>query len=499
MNVFPEYEQYDGLGLAEMVRTKQVTPAELVEAAIQRLERHNPRLNAVVYSLYDQARTAAQGRLPDGPFRGVPFLLKDLIATVAGVPTGCGNRLLKNLPATHDSELVERFKAAGVIILGKTNTPEFGLVPYTEPEATGVTHNPWDLARSPGGSSGGSAAAVAARLVPLASGGDGGGSIRNPASCCGVFGLKPTRGRNPTGPDAGEIWRGFVVEHVLTRTVRDSAAMLDATAGADIGAPYPAPPPARPFLDEVTAGHSKLRIAFTSRPFLGQNVHDDCVQGLLSTVSLLRQLGHELIEDAPRIDAEPFAVAFLTVVAAECRADIEWAAGLAKHRPSLGDFETATYALGLLGQALSASDYANASRQLQVAAREIGRFSERYDVLLTPTLAQPPVLIGALQPSGSERLLLKLIGTLNAGWLLKSPKLLKPLAAKTFDYIPYTPIFNVTGQPAMSVPLHWNAAGLPIGMHFVGRFGDEATLFRLAGQLERARPWFDRAPPGLGS
>jgi len=499
MNVFPEYEQYDGLGLAEMVRTKQVTPAELVEAAIQRLERHNPRLNAVVYSLYDQARTAAQGRLPDGPFRGVPFLLKDLIATVAGVPTGCGNRLLKNLPATHDSELVERFKAAGVIILGKTNTPEFGLVPYTEPEATGVTHNPWDLARSPGGSSGGSAAAVAARLVPLASGGDGGGSIRIPASCCGVFGLKPTRGRNPTGPDAGEIWRGFVVEHVLTRTVRDSAAMLDATAGADIGAPYPAPPPARPFLDEVTAGHSKLRIAFTSRPFLGQNVHDDCVQGLLSTVSLLRQLGHELIEDAPRIDAEPFAVAFLTVVAAECRADIEWAAGLAKHRPSLRDFEAATYALGLLGQALSASDYANASRQLQVAAREIGRFSERYDVLLTPTLAQPPVLIGALQPSGSERLLLKLIGTLNAGWLLKSPKLLKPLAAKTFDYIPYTPIFNVTGQPAMSVPLHWNAAGLPIGMHFVGRFGDEATLFRLAGQLERARPWFDRAPPGLGS
>ena len=499
MNVFPEYEQYDGLGLAEMVRTKQVTPAELVEAAIQRLERHNPRLNAVVYSLYDQARTAAQGRLPDGPFRGVPFLLKDLIATVAGVPTGCGNRLLKNLPATHDSELVERFKAAGVIILGKTNTPEFGLVPYTEPEATGVTHNPWDLARSPGGSSGGSAAAVAARLVPLASGGDGGGSIRIPASCCGVFGLKPTRGRNPTGPDAGEIWRGFVVEHVLTRTVRDSAAMLDATAGADIGAPYPAPPPARPFLDELTAKPGKLRIAFTSRPFLGQNVHDDCVQGLLSTVGLLRQLGHELIEDAPRIDAETFAVAFLTIVAAECRADIEWAAGLAKHRPSLRDFEAATYALGLLGQALSASDYANASRQLQVAAREIGRFGERYDVLLTPTLAQPPVLIGALQPSGSERLLLKLIGTLNAGWLLKSPKLLKPLAAKTFDYIPYTPIFNVTGQPAMSVPLHWNAAGLPIGMHFVGRFGDEATLFRLAGQLERARPWFDRAPPGLGS
>jgi amidase len=336
-------------------------------------------------------------------------------------------------------------------------------------------------------------------MVPLASGGDGGGSIRIPASCCGLFGLKPTRGRNPTGPDAGEIWRGFVVEHVLTRTVRDSAAMLDATAGPDIGAPYPAPPAARLFLKEVTAEPGRLRIAFTSHPFLGQNVHDDCVQGLLSTVNLLQQLGHEVVEDAPRIDGEAFAVAFLTVVAAECRSDIEWAAGLAKHRPVLRNFEAATYALGLLGKALSASDYANATRQLQVAAREIGRFAERYDVLLTPTLAQPPVPIGSLQPSGSERLLLKLIGSVNAGWLLKSPKVLKPLAAKTFDYVPYTPAFNVTGQPAMSVPLHWNADRLPIGMHFVGRCGDEATLFRLAGQLERARPWFDRAPPGLVS
>ena len=275
--------------------------------------------------------------------------------------------------------------------------------------------------------------------------------------------------------------------------------MLDATADADIGAPYPAPPPARPFLNEVTAEPGKLRIAYTSRPFLGENVHADCLQGLQSTVNLLRGLGHELIEDAPRIDEDAFAVAFLTIVAAECRVDIEWAAGLAKHRPSLRDFEAATYALGLLGRALSASNYAQASRQLQVAAREIGRFCERYDLLLTPTLAQPPVLTGSLQPSGSERLLLNLLGRLNAGWLLKSPKVLKPLAAKTFEFIPYTPLFNVTGQPAMSVPLHWNAAGLPIGMHFVGHFGDEATLFRLAGQLERARPWFDRAPPGLAS
>lgn len=312
--------------MAELVRTKQITAGELVQEAIIRIEKHNPRLNAVIHTMFDQALTAAQGPLPDGPFQGVPFLLKDLISTYAGVPTSCGNRLLKNLPADHDSELVRRLKAAGLVVLGKTNTPEFGLVPFTEPEAFGVTRNPWDLSRSPGGSSGGSAAAVAARMTPMASGGDGGGSIRIPASCCGLFGLKPTRGRNPTGPDFGEFWRGFVVEHALTRSVRDSAALLDATAGDDIGAPYPAPPPNRPFLEEVTTEPGRLRVAFTATPFLGHEVHNDCLMGLQAAIEILKQLGHEVVEDAPQIDREIFGVDFLTIVGAECRADMEWAA-----------------------------------------------------------------------------------------------------------------------------------------------------------------------------
>jgi len=497
MATFPEFHKFDGLGLAELVRTRQVAPADLVEEAISRIEARNPKLNAVVYKLYDQARMTAKGDLPDGPFRGVPFLLKDMHATVKGVPTSSGTRMLKDVPQPHDSEIVRRYRAAGVIILGKTNVPEFSLMPYTEPEAFGPTHNPWDLSRTPGGSSGGSAAAVAARLVPLSGGADGGGSIRIPASCCGVFGLKPTRGRTPTGPDIGDIWRGFAQEHVLTRSVRDSAAMLDAIAGSDVGAPYWAPPQQRPYLQEVTTEPGRLRIAFTSQPFLGHKVHPDCQKGLQATVHSLEQLGHELVEAAPQIDREAFAIAFLTMIAAETRDEMDWAASLAGRQASFADFETGTSALALIGQATSAGDYAKALNYLMAAARGVGRFFEDYDVLLTPTLAQPPVPTGSLQPSGAERFMIGLIGRLNAAWVLNALGIIKPLAGKTFDFMPYTPLFNATGQPAMSVPLYWNEAGLPIGMHFVGRFGDEATLFRLAGQLERAQPWFDRAPAGF--
>ena len=496
MNAFPDFHKYDGLGLAELVRTRQVTPQELVEEAIGRIESLNPRINAVVQKMYDRARSAAQGDLPEGPFKGVPFLLKDLISMVAGVPTGSGNRLLLKIPAAHDSEIVRRYKRTGAIILGKTNTPEFGIVPYTEPEVFGPTLNPWDLDRTPGGSSGGSAAAVAARMVPLAGGGDGGGSIRIPASCCGLFGLKPTRGRTPTGPDIGEAWRGFAVEHVITRSVRDSAAMLDAIAGPDVGAPYIAPPPLRPFLQEVNTEPEPLRIAFTAHPLLGRTVHGDCRKGLETTVELLRQLGHEVVEATPGVDGEACAVAFLTIVAAEVRADVEWAARSAGREPRASEFEGATYALGLLGKAIGASEYAGAARFLQATAREVGRFFEHCDILLTPTLSQPPVPVGALQPSGAERALMNIVNRLNAGWLLKALGVIKATAAKTFDFIPYTPLFNVTGQPAMSVPLHWTDEGLPVGMQFVGRLGEEGALFRLAGQLERARPWFDRCPEG---
>lgn len=496
---FEEYERYDGLALAELVRRREVTAEELLDAAIARIDERNPALNAVTRRMYDEARRTLARGTPTGPFGGVPFLLKDLLAMYAGVPTSAGNRVLAKIPVPEDSEIVRRYKAAGLVILGKTNTPELGLVPFTEPEAFGATRNPWDTTRSPGGSSGGSAAAVASRIVPLAGGGDGGGSIRIPASCCGVFGLKPSRGSTPTGPMYGELWRGFVVEHVLTRSVRDSAAILDAIEGADVGAPYSAPARERPLLDEVSTEPRRLRVAFTAKPLLGDHVHDDCRRALDDAVRLLTDLGHDVIEDAPEFDGEAFAIAFVTVVAAETRAELTNAARLIGRPLRRADVELATWVLGMFGEAESAADYARAVNFMQLAGRIVGRFLERYDVLLTPTLADPPPLIGALQPSSMERRAMRVIAGLGADWLLNALDLLGPIAKRTLSFIPYTPISNVTGEPAMSVPLYWNSAGLPVGVHFATRLGGEPLLFQLAGQLERARPWFDRAPPAIGT
>ncbi|HSO12338.1 MAG TPA: amidase [Anaerolineales bacterium] len=492
---FSEYGKYDGLGLAELVRKKKVSPGELVEEAISRIETHNPKLNAVVYKLYEQARAKAKGKLPDGPFLGVPFLMKDLLASLEGVPTSNGNKLWRNVPATVTTSMAERWEDSGVIVVGKTNTPEFGLTPYTESDSLGPACNPWDTSCTTGGSSGGSGAAVASRMVPLASGGDGGGSIRIPSSACGLFGLKPTRGRTPTGPIIGEAWNGFAIEHVLTRSVRDSAAMLDATKGPDVGAPYVIPE-AGPFLKEVSKKPGKLRIAFSTKPMLGKNVHADCVRGVEETVALLKQLGHEVVEDTPVINGEEFSYRFLTVLAGQIRADIEDAAEMAGKKVSVDDFDVSTFGIGLFGTILKASDYARSMRYLQSVSREIGRFFENYDALLTPVLNQPPVKIGALKPSAGELSQIKLIAKTGQTWILDAMGIIKPLAAQTYEFIPWTPVFNVTGQPAMSVPLHWNDEGLPIGMHFVGKWGDEATLFRLAGQLEKAKPWFGKAPAG---
>jgi amidase len=494
MSGIPEYTHYDGLGLAELVRKKDVKPSELVEAAISRIEQHNPQLNAVIYKLYEQARVVAEGELPDGPFRGVPFLLKDLVSTYAGAPMHMGSRFFQGYVPAQDDEIIKRYKASGVVIVGKTNTPEFGLSATTEPELYGPTRNPWDPTRTAGGSSGGSAAAVAAGMTPLAGGGDGAGSIRIPASCCGLFGLKPTRGRTPAGPRRGERWQGFTVEHVLTRSVRDSATMLDAIAAPDPGAPYVTPPPSRPYLEEVATPPGRLRIAFTTRPFLGRSVHPECTCGVEATAKLLAGLGHNVVEDAPLFDGYAFAKAFLLMVCVETAADIREAAAQLPRKPTRADFEAITWALHLVGSQYSAVDFVNARRTLHQIGRQIGRFFTRYDLLLTPTLAEPPVPIGALDLKGLEAMLLRILGRLHAGRLFKAIKMVNISARTAFEFLPYTPIFNVTGQPAMSVPLHWSADGLPVGMHFAGRFGEEATLFRLAGQLEQARPWFQRTP-----
>ncbi len=495
MGGFADFARFDGLGLAELARRGEVAPIELVEEAIARIEARNPALNAVVLKLYDSARAAARGPLA-GPFAGVPFLIKDLGATVAGTPTSEGNRRLAQIVREADNELVARYRKAGLVFVGKTNVPEFGLAPVTESAALGPCRNPWDPTRTSGGSSGGSAAAVAARMAPFAHASDGGGSIRIPASCCGLVGLKPTRGRTPSGPIEGEAWRGFTVSHAVTRSVRDCAALLDATQGGDVGAPYEIKPPARPYLDEVAAPPGRLRVAFTVAPLLADSVHADCVAGVQAAAALLAELGHEVVEATPPFDREPLIEAFMKIIAAETGVDVERAAALVGGSLGPGDFEAATYVTGLLGRSWSASDYAGAARYLQRWGRQVGAFFADYDVLLTPTLAQPPLPIGAVKPSPAENAILAAVGRLRAGGLFRLSGLAIQLVKKPLSFMPYTPMFNITGQPAISLPLHWNAAGLPIGVQFVARMGDEATLFRLAGQLEQARPWFDRAPPG---
>ena len=494
---FNDYVRHDGLGLAALVRQGELQPSELLDCALARIDAVNPGLNAVIRRRDEAAQREAAQIDKAAPFAGVPFLVKDLLATLAGEVTGSGNRLLGLLPMPHDSELVRRWRAAGVVIAGRTNTPEFGLTPYTEPRTVGPSCNPWDPGRTPGGSSGGSAAAVAAGMVPLASGGDGGGSIRIPASCCGLFGLKPSRGMTPTGPDLGELWRGLAIEHVLSRSVRDSAAMLDATRGADAGAPYAAPAFERPLLEEVGRDPGRLRIGFTGRPLMGAGpVHADCLAALDDAVRLLASLGHEVEEVRLEIDPQASAVDFLTLVAAETWAQMAMVSQLAgRRRPRPADYERATFALGLLGRSASAAAYAGAAFRLQATARRLAAGTAGHDLLLTPTLGCPPPALGALAPSAGEERLMGLVNALGAGWLLNLSGAIEPMAAKTFGFIPFTALFNATGQPAMSVPLHWNAEGLPIGVQLVAPLGGEPVLLRLAGQLEQARPWFERRPP----
>jgi amidase len=467
----------DGMGQAELVRRGEVTPLELVEAAITRIERLNPALNAVVTPMYDIALDAARQPPPDGPFAGVPYLLKDLGPTYAGVRFTGGSAFLKDYVPNQDSELVTRLKRAGLIILGKTSTPELGLTATTEPVLFGACRNPWDTSRSPGGSSGGSAVAVAAGMTSMAQASDGGGSIRIPASCCGLFGLKPTRGRNPLGPDYGELSWGLVVEHAVTRSVRDSAALLDATSGpreGSLGDPYWAPRPARPFLQEVGADPGRLRIAFSAVAPTGAALHSDCVAAVRDAAALCAELGHEVEEAAPAVDGQPWAKAFTALWAAGAAARVEgW--GLRTGRaPTADSFEPLTWALVERGRQINAGTYLLTLQQIQTGALEVMRFFRRYDLWLTPTLAEPPLPLGTLDPTPEDPM---------RGFY------------RAMDFVPFTPIANVTGQPAMSVPLFWNGDGLPVGCHFVARYGDEATLLRLAAQLETARPWADRRPP----
>jgi amidase len=473
MSGFTEFDQYDGIGLAALVRRREVTPDEVLEAAISRVEARNPAVNAVVARLYEEARAAIRAGLPAGPFSGVPYLLKDLGAHYTGAITSFGSRLFADYRADHDSELTARLKRAGLAIFGKTNTPELGLAPSTEPRLFGATRNPWHRAYSAGGSSGGAAAAVAAGMLPMAHATDGGGSIRIPASCCGLVGLKPTRARNPLGPDQGEGWGGASVAHAVTRTVRDSAALLDATSGPDVGDPYWAPPPAGPFLREVGRDPGRLRIALTTTPWNGQPVDPECAAAARAAATLCETLGHRVEEARPEIDAPALGVATRIIIGAHIRVVLEARAAALGRELSADDVERVTWARAVDGRTYTAADYARAIGIVHRTGRVVARFFTDHDVLLSPTMCQPPYPLGVLDMMSQDR---------------------EAYLAAVLASVGFTSLFNAAGNPAISVPLAWSQAGLPLGVQFVASFGDEATLFRLAAQLEAAQPWAERRP-----
>ena len=477
MSAITDYEKRDALDLAGLIAKKQVRAAEVLEEAIARAEKLNPKLNAITIPLYDHARKAARDGLPDGPFSGVPFLLKDLGALLTGTRTSGSGKLWADYVADHDSTIVARYRAAGLNTFGKSASPEMGLAPSTEPAMFGPCHNPWELGHSSGGSSGGAAAAVAARILPMAHATDGGGSIRVPASACGLFGLKPTRARNPSGPDVGEGWGGQSVGHCVSISVRDSAALLDATHGPDIGDPYYAPPPAGKFLDEVGRAPGKLRIALNLKPWNGVPVDAECRQGAEEAAKLCASLGHSVEEARPEIDYEAFGFATRCLIAANVLASLQTRAKAIGKELHSSDVEPMTWSFAERGFKFSAADYARSVSIIHAAGRVVARFFTRYDVMLTPTMAAPPQPLGILS-----------LSTKDADAYLFA--VLRSIA--------FTNLFNAAGNPAASVPLHWSKGGLPIGIQFVGRFGDEATLLRLSSQLEQAKPWRDKRPGLIG-
>ncbi len=487
----PEYDRWDATACAEKVRSGEVSPSDLLTAATERIEERNPALNAVVDTLYERARARVDS-LPDGPFKGVPFLFKDLKLMLEGTVTTNSTRLRQHAVASASSVLAQRYEAAGLQVLGKTNTPEFGIMGITEPELRGPCRNPWNTDHTPGGSSGGSASAVAARMVPAAHGGDGGGSIRIPASACGLFGLKPTRGRVTMAPFAGHAWMGFVQEHVLCHTVRDSAALLDVAGDGDPGDPYRAPAKRRPFADEVGAEPGRLRVAMTRDPLYSGQAHADTTAAVEDAASLLAELGHEVVEARPPMDVDALTRAYFLVVASGIAWFVTRTAQDAGCSPRPADFEPATWLLAQIGWKTDAGTLIDQEMTIHRAGRELAAFYQDYDLVLTPTLGRPPAEVGQLTATTAERAQLALLRGLNSKTLLEVA--LAKMGRDKLAWTPNTQLFNQTGCPAMSVPLWWNGAGLPIGVQLAAAFGREDLLFRVASQLETARPWHHRMP-----
>ncbi len=496
--MFKEYLQHDATGLAELIARGEISAAEALEAALARAAEVEPALAAICLPMQSLARARAQAPLA-GPFAGVPFLLKDMGQDYAGVPSPSGSRALRQwLPPQH-AEIVRRFLDAGFVIFGKTASPEFALKAETAPRIwPQPTRNPWDLARTPGGSSGGAAAAVAAGIVPAAGASDGGGSIRIPAAYCGLFGLRPSRGRVPSGPRQGEFWEGASSQHALTRSVRDSARILDAIAGAEAGAPFAIAPPARPWAEDILRPPGALRIGYSTQSPLGTPVHAQCVEAVLRAARLLESLGHRVEPAQPAIDGHALARSFVTMYFGQTAASIAQARRLTGAGER--EFELETRILALLGRTLSAGEYVDEHARWNDYARALGQFHQTFDLYLTPTTAQPPNRIGELATPPLQRAAAQLVLALRAGRLLLKSGMVDTLVATSLQRVPFTQLSNLTGTPSMSVPLHWapadaGGAELPFGVQFVARFGDEATLLRLAAQLEQAQPWAERRPP----
>lgn len=474
MNI-SEFSSYDGLGLAELVRNKQVTPEELVQFSIKAIKELNPDINAVVSVLEEEAISEIKSGLPNGSFTGVPFLIKELVLHAKNIPVSMGSRLAEGTAFPIDSELMKRFRNAGFVTVGTTTTPEFGYSAATESILYGPTRSPWNLNHSPGGSSGGSAAAIASGIVPVAHANDGGGSIRIPASCSGLVGLKPTRGRIPAGPYNSEPLNGIAIEFALTKTIRDTAHLLDAVSGPDIGCySWPeSPPEAYKLL--INKPVRPLKIAWTTKPISGVPVDEECVRALNETVQLCKDLGHIVVEDSPHYEAEPFNLATLRIWTANIYKMIKGAAQLTGKIPSEKNIEATTWQCYLYGKEMKASHLLEAIETNATVSRAVGQFFTEYDVLLTPTLANTPAEIGYLNANNPS---------IDA----------RQWTDQIFTYAPFTNLFNATGQPSISLPLKTSVKGLPIGMQFTGKFADEATLLQLASQLEQALPWKDRKP-----
>ncbi|MFI4935083.1 MAG: amidase [Caulobacterales bacterium] len=467
-----EYQKHDAVSLAALIARKEVTAAEVLEAALARMEEVNPKVNAVTLDLSQRARAEAAAGAPAGPLSGVPFLLKDLGPTLAGTATTSSCKLYLDI-AQSDSPLTQAYREAGLVIFGKTNTPELGLEPVTEPVMFGPSRNPWDLSRTPGGSSGGASAAVAAGIVPAAHASDGGGSIRTPASCCGLFGLKPTKGRVSYAPK-NEGWGGFSVNHAVTNTVRDSAVLLDIASPPQPGDPYWAPPPERPFAEEVGREPGRLRIAFTTAAFASDRLDPECAKAVEDAARLCERLGHHVEEAQLPGDIAAAGAAAGQVIAASTAADLDAIAERLGREITPDDVEMITYANYQRGRTIGGSAYVRALRVAHAFGRTVAEFFGRYDILISSTLGSPPIPIGALHGE---------------------PLDVRGYAQRLFAFMPNTQVFNITGQPAMTVPLAWSQDGLPIGVQFAARVAEEGLLLRLAGQLEAAQPWAGRRAP----